>query len=150
MPQKHPLPPSKRQVLEEFVNDIEVAYGRHHPDAPADPRQVAEALEDEDEGWPDLAFTYVRAKDVLSRFPQRIKRFLRHGEIDIQEVETTDDLLEQAGELLDSASSHEILGGDVLFEGEDGTIFVVTVEAVIDVADPDYVNDVESDQASAT
>ena len=65
MPQKQPTPPSLQQVLEEFVNAVEVAYGRHHPDAPADP-------DDTDDGWPDLAFTYRRAKEVLRRFPQRI------------------------------------------------------------------------------
>ena len=139
-----------QRVLEEFKSDVEVAFGRHHPDAPADPRQVAEALEDEDDGWPDLAVTYRRAKSALSRFPQKIRRFLRSGEIDAQTIETTDDLLEQAGELLDSSSAYEILGGDVLFEAEDGVMYVMTVEALIDVADPDYVKDVESDQESAT
>jgi hypothetical protein len=78
-----------QRVLEEFVSDIEVAYGRHHPDATADPRQVAEALEDEDDGWPDLAVTYRRAKSALSRFPQKIRRFLRFGEIDTQTIGTS-------------------------------------------------------------
>jgi hypothetical protein len=150
VPQKHPTPPSTRQVLEEFISDVEVAFGRHHPDATADPRQVSEALEDEDDGWPDLAVTYLRAKGVLSRFPQKIRRFVRCGEVDTKSVGTTDDLLEQAGDLLDGASAYEILGGDVLFEAEDGVMYVMTVEALIDVADPDYVKDVESDQESAT
>ena len=37
----------------------------------------------------------------------------------------------------------------MLFEGEDGVMYVLTVEAMIDVANPDYVRDMEYELASS-
>mgnify|MGYP001035150643 CR=1 FL=1 len=70
----------------------------------------------------------------------KIKRMLREGEIG--DVKTTDELLETAGTLLDKSEAHEILGSEVVFEGEDGKFYVCTIEAVIGEAHPDYLKQV--------
>lgn len=70
----------------------------------------------------------------------RVKRWLRSGELN-SNCTTQDEILESCGDLLDSACSHDILG-EVLFEATDGKVYVVTVEAVIAEANPEYVKDV--------
>jgi hypothetical protein len=88
-----------------------------------------------------------RASPLPRQFPQPIKRFIRRGELPPENLPaTTDDLLEAAGDLLDRASSHEILG-EILFEAKDGVIYVMTVEAVIGVANSEYVDAVEAEIA---
>lgn len=47
--------------------------------------------------------------------------------------------------VLDKAYSHDILG-EVLFEDNNGDIYVVTVEAVIGRANPDYVKEVLAEE----
>jgi hypothetical protein len=90
------------------------------------------------------------AEEVPRQFPQPIKRFIRRGELPPENLPaTTDDLLEAAGDLLDRASSHEILG-EILFEAKDGVIYAMTVEAVIGVANLEYVKDVEAELAEET
>jgi hypothetical protein len=78
-----------------------------------------------------------------------IKRWIRDGiNGDLSSTcETTEALLETAGRLLDRAYSHEIVG-EVLFEGEDGKIYVGTVEFCIGEANPDYVKEVVSEEDS--
>jgi hypothetical protein len=84
---------------------------------------------------------------VPRQFPQPIKRFIRRGELPTESLPaTTDDLLEAAGDLLDRASSHEILG-EILFECQDGVIYVMTVEAVIGAANPECVKAIEAELA---
>jgi len=53
---------------------------------------------------------------------------------------TEDDLLQQAGRLLDKAYAHEILG-DVLYVTDDGQWKVATVEVVLGEAHPSYLRD---------
>jgi hypothetical protein len=56
MPQATPGLPSIRDVLAEFVLDVEAVYGAEG---------AVEGLEEE--GWGDLAVTYLRAKAALER-----------------------------------------------------------------------------------
>ena len=79
-----------------------------------------------------------------TKTPIRVKHWLRTGELNPRN-RTQKSILEDCGRLLDSAYSHEILGGDVLFEGTDGKYYVITVEAVIGVANPEYVKDVQDE-----
>jgi hypothetical protein len=69
----------------------------------------------------------------------KIKRWIEDGNDGLaEEVGTTEELLERAGAALDQHYSHEIMG-EVLFEGEDGKVYVGTVEFVVAEANPDYV-----------
>lgn len=72
----------------------------------------------------------------------KIKRFISSGELDVADVKDTKGLIEQAAYALDRAYAADILGGDVLFEGNDGKIYVMSVEAIIDEANPDHVQNV--------
>lgn len=72
----------------------------------------------------------------------KITKWIRDGELSTP-CGTTEELLERAGNLLDRMESHDMLG-DILFVGEDGKTYVVTVEAVISEANPDYVKLVEA------
>ena len=73
----------------------------------------------------------------------KVKRWLKAGELDPKKVDQ-DDILDDCGALLDSAYSHEILG-DVMFEGTDGKFYVITVEAIISEANPDFVKEALED-----
>lgn len=53
---------------------------------------------------------------------------------------TFDEVLHAAGRVLGHNSACEMIG-DVLFLGTDGQWYTLTVEAVMAVADPDYVRD---------
>lgn len=70
----------------------------------------------------------------------KIKKWIRTGELDPC-IEDTDGIIEAAGAKLDRVCSHDILG-EVMFEGDDGKHYVVTVEAVIAEANPSYVKEV--------
>ena len=72
--------------------------------------------------------------EFVVEFPE-IKRFIHDG--NLHEPETKDDILEQAGRLLDKACSEEIVG-PVTFETVDGRIHVGTVEFVIGEATESY------------
>lgn len=78
----------------------------------------------------------------LGNFPAKtVDKIIRwHNSGEIGEVATIDEALEAAGRCLDAAQSHEICG-PVLFQGEDGEWYVITVEAVVAKAHPDYVRD---------
>lgn len=69
---------------------------------------------------------------------QRVERWVECGEIG--EVQTIDEILERAGACLDASQSHEICG-PILFQAEDGRWYTLTVEGVIAVAHPQYVED---------
>jgi len=79
----------------------------------------------------------------------RIKKWLRDGNEGFggpgQEVFHTETLLEAAGRLLDKSYSHDIVG-EILFEGEDGKIYVGTVEFCIAEANPDYVKQIMEEE----
>lgn len=77
----------------------------------------------------------------MTTFPLKIKRFIQDGEIHTDDVKNTDQLLERAGHLLDKSYSHDIVG-QVMFEADNSKIYVMTVEAIINEANPDYVKKV--------
>lgn len=69
----------------------------------------------------------------------KIIKWIRSGELD-SSITTKEELLESCGDLLDASCSSEILG-EVVFEADDGKTYVVTVEAVISEANPEYLQD---------
>ena len=80
----------------------------------------------------------------MAKFPIKVKRFICKGELDGREADT-DDILDSCADALDACESHEILG-TVLFEGEDGKFYSVTVEANIGEADPEFVKQTIEEQ----
>jgi len=60
------------------------------------------------------------------------------GELDCPK--STEDLLDQAGRLLDKSYAHEIIG-DAIFVDEDGVWKVASVEVVLEEASPAYLKD---------
>ena len=74
----------------------------------------------------------------------KIKKWLRTGELD--EPKTVTELLENAGGALDHACAHEIVG-DCVFEAEDGQVYVGSVEFVIDKINPEYLKELEEEEA---
>ena len=79
------------------------------------------------------------AKKTKAAKPIKIKRMIAAGEL-WDDARDTDALLTSADIALDKACSYEILGR-VLFEGEDGKFYTVTVEAVIGEASKLFVED---------
>lgn len=73
-----------------------------------------------------------------SRTPLRVKKWICTGELSA--CKTEKEIIEQCGRLLDRNCSGEILG-EVLFKATNGKYYVVTVEAVIEEANPEYVKD---------
>ena len=73
----------------------------------------------------------------------KIKKWLRDGNDGYlgKEVNDTNELLRRAGRALDQHYSHEIMG-EILFEGEDGKMYVGCVEFIISEANPDYAKEV--------
>src|SRR5438105_2317422 len=77
------------------------------------------------------------------RFPVRVERMLKTGEMDLEpahEAAHTNELLDQAGNLLDAACAHDILG-EVIFLGADGNHYLISVAAVISRVTPAYVKE---------
>lgn len=70
----------------------------------------------------------------------KIVEFLRTGEMHVKDIDNVEDLLTQAGRLLDKACSHDICG-EVVFKAADGKYYTLTVEAVISEVNPEYVAD---------
>jgi hypothetical protein len=72
----------------------------------------------------------------------KIKKWLRAGdENQLADAESTEEVLELAGQELDAACSEQILG-ECLFVGKNGKTYVGTVEFVITEANPEYVKDI--------
>lgn len=126
-------------VLKEFVEDLKTVHGTG----------FAHELDEDGLDWPDLAITYQKACEALAwkeraRYdaedPVAIKRWIASGEVG--EHDDFRSLLETAGRLLDKSCASDIFG-DVVFEAEDSTVHVMTVEGVIGEANPDYVKDLE-------
>ena len=69
----------------------------------------------------------------------RVKKWIYSGELD-SKIKDQEGILEQCGRALDRACSSEILG-EVLFQATDGKYYVITVEALIGKANPEYVKD---------
>lgn len=77
---------------------------------------------------------------MSTKEPIRVKKWIRHGELNPHNHKQAS-ILEECGRLLDSACTSEILG-EVLFEGTDGKHYVITVEALIQEANPEYVKQI--------
>ena len=73
--------------------------------------------------------------------PLGIKRWIRSSDMD-DLCDTVEDVLEIAGRRMDKAYSHEICG-DVVFEAENGKVYVGSVEFVISEATPEYIKELE-------
>lgn len=100
--------------------------------------------EELDEVPEDLRKAYL-PMDMVQPSADRIKKWIRTGELDENDLPmTVKGLLEDAGAALDSAYSHEIMG-EILFEGEDGRVYVGSVEFVVVEANPDYVKAIEEE-----
>jgi len=72
----------------------------------------------------------------------KIKRFIRAGNLRTDLVEDTVDLQMVASAAM---KEHNIFPsiGEVVFEGEDGHFYAVTLKAVIDRVHPDYVKNLD-------
>jgi len=81
----------------------------------------------------------------MKNFPIKVKRFVSKGELDGTEKDSAA-ILDSCCNLLDNCESHEILG-QVLFEGQDGKFYTVTVEAVIGPASKDFARQVMDEAA---
>lgn len=91
-----------------------------------------------------------RLKRLLRRgqpvFPIRVRRILKTGEMSSAgEAAHTNELLEEAGNLLDAASSHEILG-EVIFLGADGAYYTISTEALISRVTSAYAKEAIGDE----
>lgn len=112
-------------------------------------QELTNILEDQnqDDSYDEsIGHVVTEATDLLDRAkpaPVKVKRWLRSGELD-DSATTQEQILEQCGRLLDKSCSHEILG-EVLFEGEDDGYYVVTVEALMQSANPEYVKFVQQE-----
>lgn len=78
---------------------------------------------------------------------EKIVKWLRTGEVG--EPKTTEELLQIAGRLLDKACSHEICGGEVVFQTADGKWKVLTVEARIGDINPSYLAELQAEEEEA-
>lgn len=80
--------------------------------------------------------------------PLKIKRWILAGQFD-EEGEgpplDTNGVYSLAGDLLDGSCSSEIFGS-VLFEGENGKYYTMSVEGSLGEAHPDYVKDVLAEE----
>ncbi len=70
-----------------------------------------------------------------------IKKWLRDGEHNLEDsCDHTEDLIAAAGRLMDKAYAQDIVG-EILFEGEDGKMYVGVTTFQILEASPEYVED---------
>jgi len=78
----------------------------------------------------------------------KIKRFIKTGTLtNIDDVVDSGDLaIRAAGAMI--LSNAEGCIGEILFEGEDGNFYNVTLRAVIDQVHPDYVNNLETEDGN--
>lgn len=80
----------------------------------------------------------------------KIKKWIISGQLE-DDSKTTEEVLDNAGDLMDDSCSHEILGEN-LFLGEDGNYYQVTVEAVINKISKKYAKEIiaESEEGLAS
>ena len=71
----------------------------------------------------------------------KVKRVVEAGYLDIKEGQTGQDIIDSACDALDDSDAFEMIGGGILFQGEDGKWYTVTVEAVVSLANPEFVKD---------
>jgi len=75
----------------------------------------------------------------------KIKKWIRSQEL--PETETTEELIEEAGSALDAACPHDICG-ETIFVGEDGQVYVGTVEFNLNPIHPDYLKEIEKEDGN--
>ena len=80
------------------------------------------------------------ARKTKTAKPIKIKRMIDAGEL-WDDAPNTNTILTSAGIVLNKSCSNEILGR-VLFEGENGKFYTVTVEAVISEVSRLFVEDI--------
>ena len=68
-----------------------------------------------------------------------------HGDVSTSGVITDHDLVDIASRVLDKHCSHDIMG-EIVFEADDGKVYVGSTEFVIMEANPEYVKDVREQQ----
>jgi hypothetical protein len=141
-----------RQLLEEFVRQIERLDENLKSDDESVRREALERLRNGERAAPDwhgMARLYAEAKEMLeldrrlhydSENPFRIRRWISTGEL-AGEPKDVSELLERAARNLDRSCAYDILG-DALFEGEDGKLYTCFVEAVIDEAAPEFAREI--------
>jgi hypothetical protein len=78
----------------------------------------------------------------------KIAKWIERGMFS-KNVKDTNALIQEAGDLLDSACSHEIIGGGILFKGKDGKYYTATVEVVIGKASKGFVKDALAEMKKA-
>jgi hypothetical protein len=137
---------NSRELVDEFIQDVEAAFGHDTDDGQKpSPELIGQRLQREC-GWPDLARTYEKAKRSLAKFdspePLKIKRWLRTGEIG--PCNTDVELVQAAGGKLDHACAWDICG-EVIFEGEDGVVYVGNVEFIIGEYNPELLAELEKE-----
>ena len=67
----------------------------------------------------------------------RIKKWILNGNLDPSNT-TPEEVLAQCGDLMEGACTAEILD-EIIFEGDDGKYYTITLEAVLSEANPEYV-----------
>lgn len=88
----------------------------------------------------DEALKNFEQTKFFSETPLQIREWLAAEHLPI-DIFTTNELYESAQEILDNACAYDILGS-VLFVGEDGKYYTMTVEAVLDEASESFVKSV--------
>jgi len=77
----------------------------------------------------------------MSEKKLKVKQWLDTGELQ-NDLTTEEEILDGCGRLMDKAYAHEILGGGVpMFIADDGKPYVITINACISEADPDFFAD---------
>ncbi len=84
----------------------------------------------------------LKSLKTLAKKSLKVKKWLRTGELSGKNKEISA-IMEECGNFLDYACSSEILG-EVVFMGNDGKPYVITVEAVIQEANPEYIKEILS------
>ena len=69
----------------------------------------------------------------------KVKRLVEEG--NLGPFKSVPEALDSACGAMDSCESHEILGGGILFQGEDGKWYTITLEAVVSEASKEFVKD---------
>jgi hypothetical protein len=85
-----------------------------------------------------------QALKELDKKVTRVKKWIRSGELSPNSA--IEDVIAECGRALDHNGSNDILG-DVVFLGNDGKYYAITVEAVIHEADMEYVKDLISENS---
>jgi len=135
---------------QEFIARDEVEYN--------DPENYGEPISPDEIGFEKEPYQLFEMADPAnarvcydSKVPVKIVEWIRDGndELSATSIQTIQDLYEFAGVELDNACSHDILG-EVIFRADDGETYVMTIEAIVDKINPEYLKDLEEEDNSGT